>query len=86
MTRDHHDMVLRAFWKPIGENLAIEGNIVALLEGLIARALDISNLLMVGDSGKVISGVYSLERDPWKYDMWLHQILNLASHLGCSFS
>lgn len=39
MTRDHHDMVLRAFWKPIGKNLAIEGNIVALLEGLIARAL-----------------------------------------------
>ena len=34
----------------------------------------------------VISWLSKLERGPWKYAGWLHQILDAVSNLGCAFS
>lgn len=67
--------------------MAIEANILDLLVGLLqAKVLDLSTCLVEGCSAIVISWLCLLERDPWKYSMWVHQILDLASSLGCSFS
>ena len=34
----------------------------------------------------VISWVSKRERVPWKYDGWIHQIINVVSNFRCSFS
>ena len=81
---DHHGIVLKVLG---GVGLAIDAKILALLEGLLqAKALDLSNILVEGDSAIVISRLSKLERGPWKYNIWLDQIPDIVSSLDCSFS
>ena len=81
---DHHGIVLRVLG---GVGLAIDAKILALLEGLLqAKALDLSNILVEGDSAIVISRLSKLERGPWKCNIWLDQIPNIVSSFDCSFS
>lgn len=79
--------VLKAFSKPAGRGLAIEEEILALLEGLAqAKALGFCNFLVEGDATSVISWATRKERGPWKFDGRLRQIIDISSELGCSFS
>ena len=83
---DYNDIVLRPFSKLVGVGLAIEAKILALLEGLLqTKALDLSNFLVKGDYAIVISQMSKLESGLWQYNKWLHQILDLANILNCSF-
>ena len=67
--------------------MAIEANILVLLEGLLqAKALGLSTLTIEGNLATVILMVINEERGFWKLDNWMHKILDIVSELGCSLS
>ena len=67
--RNHFGTLLRAYPKQTIEGLAIEVEILTLLEGLLqAKALGLSNLIIEGDSAIVLSWVINKERGSWKFD------------------
>ena len=73
LIRDHYSRVLRAFFKPTGQGLAIEVEILAHLEGwLLVKALGFFNFLVEGDYAIVISWATKKERGRWKFDVCLH--------------
>lgn len=50
------------------------------------KDLDLSNFLVEGDFAIVVSWVSKLGRGPWKYNIWLHKIPDLASSLDYSLT
>ena len=67
--------------------MAIEANILVLLEGLLqAKALGLSTLTIEGNLATIILMVINEERGFWKFDNWMRKILDIVSELGCSLS
>ena len=51
-----------------------------------AKALYLSNLIVEEDFSIVISWVSNKKTGSWKFDSWLHKIVDVASELRCTFS
>ena len=85
--RDHSGTILRASSKHVEMELAIRTEILELLEGLMqAKVISLSNLIVEGDSATVISWVNNKERDLWKFDNWMREIIDTTNELGYSLS
>ena len=85
--RDHLDTALRGYSKHVGAVLAIEVEILALLDLLLqVKASCLSNLIVEGDSITVVAWVSNRERGSWMFDNLMCKIINIASELSCSFS
>ena len=76
-----------AFSKPAVEDLAIEVEILALIESMLqARAFCLSNLQVEGDYAILISYMPKSQRVPWRYDGLLFQILDEIQDSGYPIS
>lgn len=67
--------------------MTIETKILALLAGLtLTSSLGFGNLLVKRDLASLIDWVSHGKQDPQKLGSWACKSINMARHLGCSFS